>query len=165
MYHYRFTSSWKMETPREKLWELVDHFEDIDFWQGVTFAKVKQTDDAQGIGDEYECTFRTKMLFKLKIFLKVVDKSKPTTFKLRVEGPLAGEGTCYLEELDDGRATLIRCIWEVRLDHSMLRVTNPVMRPVYVWSHNKVMDEGVAGVGRHLQAHVSEASHTTKIYR
>lgn len=154
-----------METTREQLWELVDHFEDIDFWQGVSFAKVKQTGDTNGVGDEYECTFRTKMLFTLKILLKVADKSKPNQFKLMVEGPLAGEGTCYLEELDDGQATLIRCVWEVRLDHSMLRMSNPVMRPVYVWSHNKVMDEGVAGVGRHLQARVSEASHITKIYR
>lgn len=154
-----------METTREQLWELVDHFEEIDFWQGVTFAKVKQTKDVGGIGDEYECVFRTKMLFKLKIRLQVVDKRKPHVFKLLVEGPLAGEGTCYLEELEEGRATLIRCIWEVRLDHSALRVTNPLMRPVYVWSHNKVMDEGVAGVGRHLQARVSEASHITKIYR
>ncbi|MGV7114772.1 hypothetical protein [Paenibacillus kyungheensis] len=154
-----------METTREQLWELVDHFEDIDFWQGVSFAKVKQTGDTNGVGDEYECTFRTKMLFKLKILLKVADKSKPNQFKLMVEGPLAGEGTCFLEELDHGQATLIRCVWEVRLDHSMLRMSNPVMRPVYVWSHNKVMDEGVAGVGRHLQARVSEASHITKIYR
>ncbi|MDQ1236857.1 hypothetical protein QE450_004355 [Paenibacillus sp. SORGH_AS306] len=154
-----------METTREQLWELVDHFENIDFWQGVSFAKVKQTGDTNGVGDEYECTFRTKMLFKLKILLKVADKSKPNQFKLMVEGPLAGEGTCFLEELDDGQATLIRCVWEVRLDHSMLRMSNPVMRPVYVWSHNKVMDEGVAGVGRHLQARVSEASHITKIYR
>lgn len=154
-----------METTREQLWELVDHFEDIDFWQGVSFEKIKQTGDENGVGDEYECTFRTKMLFKLKILLKVADKSKPNQFKLMVEGPLSGEGTCFLEELDHGQATLIRCVWEVRLDHSMLRMTNPVMRPVYVWSHNKVMDEGVAGVGRHLQARVSEASHTTKIYR
>ncbi|ANF95310.1 hypothetical protein [Paenibacillus bovis] len=164
-HHYLFVSSWTIGTPREQLWELADHIENIDFWDNVNFEKVEQGSGPEGIGDVFRCTFKTKMLFRLSILLKVTDKQKPDQFTLEVEGPLSGIGTCFMSKTDDGQSTMLRCEWKVRIHHRLLRTANRAMRPVYIWSHDKVMDEGVYGLARQLNAEVTNAHHETTIYR
>ncbi len=164
-HHYLFISSWTVGTSRDRLWEMADHIEEIDCWNNVVFEKVQQGHGSDGIGDVFRCTFKTKMLFHLSIRLKVTDKRKPDQFTLEVEGPLAGTGTCYMKESPDGKQTELRCEWKVRLHHRGLRMMNPVMRPVYTWSHDKVMDEGVQGVAASLNADVSAPHHETIVYR
>lgn len=163
-HHYLFISSWTIGAPRAQLWDMANEIERIDCWKNVVFDKVEHGNGPDGIGDVFRCTFQTKMLFRLSIRLKVVDRRKPNQFTLEVEGPLAGIGTCYMEETEDGRSTFLRCEWKVRLDHGGLRAFNPVLRPIYIWSHDRVMDEGVQGVAASLGATVSDQHHETKVY-
>lgn len=164
-HHYLFISSWTIGAPRDQLWDMTNEIEGIDCWNNVVFEKVEHGAGPDGIGDVFRCTFKTKMLFRLSIHLKVVDRRKPNQFTLEVEGPLAGIGTCYMEQTEDGQSTLLRCEWKVRLHQSGLRALNPVLRPVYIWSHDRVMDEGVQGVAESLNATVSNRHHETTIYR
>ncbi len=164
-HHYLFISSWTISTASDRLWKMADQIEAIDCWDNVVFDKVKHGQGVDGIGDVFRCTFKTKMLFPLSIYLTVTDKRKPDQFTLEVEGPLAGTGTCFMKQSPDGAQTELRCEWKVRLHHAGLRLMNPLLRPVYTWSHDKVMDEGVHGVAASLGAEVSAPHHETIVYR
>jgi hypothetical protein len=64
-----------------------------------------------------------------------------------VRGDLDGTATLCLGEAPDG--TEVTLAWEVRLAHPVLRVVEPLARPLLVWGHNWVVDEGIEAFAAH----------------
>jgi len=148
MGHYRFVSSWMLETDLKTLWQLIDNFEQADCWQNCTFCKIKEGDSGNGVGDMYLSMFRANWIYRLSFITTVTRKYEPHLLELEASGELEGRGVWSFQE--QGNNTEICFVWEVRTTKRWMNIGAPLFRRAFKRSHDRIMQGGVQDICRHL---------------
>src|SRR5262249_41902590 len=84
--------------------------------------------------------------YKVRFNMRTVRVEPPSLIEGHADGELSGTGRWTLTS--EGTGTRVRYDWIVEVTKPWMRLLAPLLRPVFAWNHNKVMEWGRAGLER-----------------
>lgn len=151
MLHYEFCTRWVIAAPLQSVWEAIEDPELWPRWWGaVRTAEVLEQGGDGGAGQRVRYAFRSELPYTLSFESVVRDVGSPHTLVADVYGDLEGEGRWDVAE--EGGVTVLDCTWNVRTTKPMMNVLAPLLRPVFVWNHHRMMRRGGEGLARRVGA-------------
>ncbi len=142
---YEFRSVWRLEAPVEKVWEQILHSEHWpEWWPYVVRVVELDPGGENGIGNvrhyEFTCPYRYKLSFQLKL----TDREEYRYLRGIATGNLEGEGEWIFRPVTGGCE--VECRWEVKPKVAWMRWLHFLLRPVFVYNHERVMEAGERGL-------------------
>lgn len=100
------------------------------------------------VGSTFSCTWRSPVGYKLKTNIKIDDVKHQKFVSLISTGDLDGSVTCTLA--GDSDKTTIEIDWQVDTRRKWMNTLRPILKPIFIASHHKVMDSGLHGFNKYL---------------
>jgi uncharacterized protein YndB with AHSA1/START domain len=148
---YRFLTTWIVDAPIERVWEVVHAIERWpDWWPGVRSVAELHPAAGSGEGAVYSHVWRSRIPYAVRFDVTVVEVRRPYLIAASAEGGLAGTGTFRLFEAPVG--TAVTYDWAVRTTKAWMNAIAPVARPLFAWNHHAVMKQGGVGLAKVLGA-------------
>lgn len=148
---FLLVSQWRLDAPRESVWRVLKtptHWP--RWWKFVAAVEELATGDSEGVGAKHRVSWTSRLPYRVNLETEVVEAQPQQLIRLKAEGDVSGEGCWRLSDLD--RGTRAEYTWRVAVDKAWMRALAPLLRPVFAWNHNAVMDEGERGLRRYLEA-------------
>ena len=148
---FLLVSNWRLAVPRADVWTVLKTPTLWPKWWRFV-ARVDELDhgDSDGVGAKHRVSWTSRLPYRVNLETEVVETQPEQLIRLHAEGDVRGEGCWRLSDLDGGCAA--EYTWRVSLDRAWMRVLAPILRPVFAWNHNAVMDEGERGLKRYLES-------------
>lgn len=147
--HYRFESIWALDAPTRDVYMLLLNPGDTTSTSMVK-SRVLDSGGPDGRGRRAEYRIRSPLLYSIRLTAEVVEVDPPTRLQSVVDGDLAGTGTYHLSA--EGEFTRVRFDWNVRTTKGWMNLLGPIGKPLFVWAHDRVMDELIRAMAHHLDA-------------
>ena len=149
---YSFITVWELRnTSLEEAWKTIKAVDDWpQWWKGVEEVKALKEGDADGIGKVSSFTFKSALPYRLTFESELVQLEAYRLMKGKAKGELEGTGT-WLFELK-GDVVHIEYHWQVRTTKPWMNLLSPVLKPVFKWNHDVVMQWGLEGLIKRLHA-------------
>lgn len=147
---FEFVSRWELSAPRQPVWEaLVDFNQWPVWWPGL--KKVVETihGGPDGVGQKATAVWRGPVGYSLKMSIEAVERVHPDYLRGEASGDVVGMGVWRLGTTEDGW-TSIEFDWNVRANRKWMEALAPIARPIFVSSHDHVMQGGAEGLATHL---------------
>ena len=149
MAHYRFLSTWLLETSRARAWEVLqDPLRWPEWWRGVERVSELDGGDGRRLGSSYRIAWRSRIPYELEFDFTVRTIDEPCCMAGEAGGELEGSGTWRLFEQNG--ITAVVYDWDVATTKSWMRLLAPLARPVFEYNHDVVMRWGGEGLARRL---------------
>ena len=149
---YSFVSAWTIAAPPEDVWEFIgDPLRWKLFWPGLEDARLLDEDP----GNVYEFVFKSFLPFRLTFRGRMTSKEPPRRLVIETQGQLEGVGAIDLEPRLDG-STYARMTWNTRSTLLWMNLAAPLMRGLFEWNHDLLMERAREGLARRLGAPVIE---------
>lgn len=144
---YRFVTRWRLHAPREEVFAVLTDSKSLARWWPSVYRRVDQIaaprgDD--GVGKELHVITQGWLPYRLSWGLRVVDYEPPSALAFEANGDFTGSGRWTLA--DDGDATVVEYVWDVRANKPLLRYLSPLLRPVFVQNHRWAMARGLESI-------------------
>ncbi|MDC7121024.1 hypothetical protein OMK64_05695 [Cellulomonas fimi] len=154
---YVLTSDWRVGAPLARCWDVLADpaLTWPQWWPHLRTRDVRPVDGL--VGSSATLLFRTPLGYALRVALVVESAQPQRRVLVRASGDLVGHGDVVLEALDPAR-TRIGVVWDVRTARAWMNATAPLLAPVFVASHARVMRLGERGLDRHLTATAARAA-------
>ena len=158
MADYRFLTTWIVDAPIERVWDVIYAIERWpSWWPGVERVTELHHGEGDGVGTVYRHVWRSKIPYAVRFDVTVVEVRRPSLIAATAEGGLAGTGIFRLFEAPLG--TAVTYDWRVRTTKRWMNAVAPLGRPLFAWNHHAVMKQGGLGLARQLDARlVAQAS-------
>ena len=147
MSRYSFLTIWLLEAPRRAAWDVLA---DVEAWPGwwpaVERAEELDPGDEHRVGSRYRVRWRAPIGYAVEFDFTVDQADAPRLMAGRARGDLEGTGVWRLFE--EGGTTAVTYEWQVRTTKRWMNALGPLPRPLFRWSHDRVM----AGGGEALAA-------------
>ena len=151
MARYGFLTTWILEAPIERVWDvLYDAARWPEWWRGVIRTEVLDG------GSLWRTTWRSRLPYELDFEFEILETARPHFLLGRARGELAGEGRWRLFEHEG--LTASTWDWEVETTAAWMNALRPVAKPVFAWNHHWVMRRGAEGLARELGARLVAAT-------
>jgi Polyketide cyclase / dehydrase and lipid transport len=156
MSKFHLITDWQFNASREAVWQLLAAPEEWpSWWRAVKSVEPIADGDADGVGAVRRMTWsamawQTALPYTLTFDMRTTRVEPMTRIEGEAEGELSGVGRWGI--WPDGRHTRVRYEWIVDLEAPRLRFVEPLLRPVFVWSHNTAMGWGFKGLVAKLAA-------------
>jgi uncharacterized protein YndB with AHSA1/START domain len=148
---YRFLTTWVVDAPIERVWEVIYDIERWpEWWPGVERVTKRLHGAGNGEGTVYAHVWRSRIPYAVSFDVTVTHVRPPHLIEARAEGELRGTGTFRLFEGPLG--TAVTYDWAVATTRRWMNAVAPLARPVFAWNHHAVMKNGGAGLARVLGA-------------
>jgi len=148
MAEYHLVSTWQIQAPIERVWEIYHAERWPAWWKYVTGVDELEPGAADGVGKRLRLLFRTRLPYTLGFDVQVTRVQPPSRLEARATGELDGTGRWTLTSADGG--TLVRHDWDVRTIRRWMNLLAPAARPVFRWNHDVLMRAGGEGLARRL---------------
>jgi hypothetical protein len=153
MADYEFVTVWRVEAPRERVWDAIYRSNDWPvWWRGVERVVEVVPGDERGVGSLRRYTWKSKLPYRLTFDMRTVRVEPLLLIEGAAEGELTGTGRWQFG--GDETATVVRYDWRVRTTKPWMNAVSPVARPLFAWNHDVVMGWGAEGLARRLGARV-----------
>jgi len=147
---YEYLSHWHLAAPVEAVWTALTEVESWPaWWPHVRRVQTLRAGDADGLGALRRITWGTRLPYGFTLEVEATQMQRHRRLRARARGDLQGEGLWELHD-EDGIATSARYTWRLDLNTRWMRMTAPLMAPVFRWNHEGVMRGGAEGLARHL---------------
>ena len=154
---YEFLTTWCLDAPIERVYEVLREARDYPrWWPSARSVEVLAEGDERGVGQVDRYTWRSALPYSVRFDACVTRVEGPHLIEATVTGDLEGRGAWRLFE---GRGTAVVFEWRVRTTPTWMNVLGPVARPAFVWNHDRVMAAGGAGLARELGVALLASSH------
>ncbi|PMR76554.1 SRPBCC family protein [Billgrantia endophytica] len=149
MAEFRFVTTWRIGAPISDVYEvLTDSPHWPDWWSSVADVRLLAAGDEEGIGRAYRYTWKSRLGYRLRFDIRVTRVKVPSLIEGVASGDVKGVGSWQLVE--EGRITRVRYVWEVRTMRRWMNLFARVARPLIIWNHHAVMQDGAEGLAQHL---------------
>ncbi|HET9675181.1 MAG TPA: SRPBCC family protein [Gaiellaceae bacterium] len=149
MADYSFLTTWIVDAPIERVWDVIYATERWPaWWPGVLSVTELHHADGNGEGTIYRHVWRSTIPYSVRFDVTVVEVQRPNLIAATAEGGLAGTGTFRLFEAALG--TAVTYDWRVRTTKAWMNAIAPLARPVFAWNHHAVMKRGGRGLAKVL---------------
>lgn len=146
---FHLVTEWRLNAPVERVWALltaVEHWP--SWWSAVKCVDLIDAGDETGVGALRRMTWRTALPYALTFDIRTTKVEPMTLIEGQASGELDGLGRWTMRA--EGEVTHVRYDWIVAVSKPWMRLFAPVLRPVFAWNHDKVMDWGLTGIRRQL---------------
>jgi uncharacterized protein YndB with AHSA1/START domain len=148
---YRFSTTWVLEAPIDRVWDVLSENERWpEWWRGAESVEVLEPGDPDRVGELASYTWRARLPYRLAMDIRTTVVERPVLCEGRVTGELEGLGRWRLEE-DAGRTT-VTFEWQVVTTRRWMNALAPLARPVFARNHDWVMRNGEKGLARRVSA-------------
>ncbi|HEU0024924.1 MAG TPA: SRPBCC family protein [Thermoleophilaceae bacterium] len=149
MAQYSFLTTWLIEAPRERAWDVIeDTLRWPEWWRGVVRVDELATGAADRVGARFAIEWRSRLPYPLEFEFTVDSVERPVSMAGTAVGELAGRGHWRLFE--EGGTTAVVYDWQVATTKRWMNLLAPVARPVFEYNHDVVMGWGGVGLARRL---------------
>lgn len=146
---YALTSEWVLAAPVERVWAVLAAPEDWPQWWPYLEAVARvRPGDAQGIGAVWRYVWSSPLHYRLAFDMTTTAVTRPALIEGVASGALCGVGRWQLR--GDPTTSYVRYDWLVSAGRRWMRALAPLLAPVFVWSHDRVMAAGARGLARRL---------------
>jgi uncharacterized protein YndB with AHSA1/START domain len=154
---YRFLTTWLLDAPRERVWDVIFDAERWpEWWRGVERMTVERRGDESGVGGLWRSEWRSVLPYTLVFRFELIRVERPSLLQGRATGELDGTGTWRLYEGEHGTASTWE--WLVSTTEAWMNLAGPLGRPVFAWNHHRIMRWGAEGLARRLGCRLVGAS-------
>lgn len=149
MKQYHFITSFSLFSPVTKIWEvLIDFAEWKSWWKGVKEISLSNT---------IPPVIKLKIgvpFYYLAINLHVKEIVPGKKISLIATGDLVGTGEfSFVEEIEKTKITFT---WDVATTKLWMNLSEPLLRPVFTFSHNTVMQWFIKGLAKKVKTNAQE---------
>ena len=152
-------SRWRLDCSIEAAWQCLCAVRDWSRWWPQVLTAETDGDDCTGatprVGRSARLEWRTGLGYGLRLRLTTTGVLAPFELEGVVEGDLDGHGLWLLEP-QARHGVRITYRWDVQLNRPWMRLSAPLLRPLFARNHFSVMRDGANGMARHLGCCVSE---------
>ena len=149
MAHYEFLTTWCVDVPIERVFEVLgDSAAYPEWWKGVTAVEMLERGDANGIGERARFSWRSTLPYTLQFESRKTRVEPPHLIEGHASGELEGVGTWHLFAGPDATAVLYS--WRVRTTKQWMNALGPLPRRAFRWNHDRVMRQGGSGLAERL---------------
>jgi hypothetical protein len=146
---YRFVTRWQFEAPIQAVWDAVsDLFTYPKWFPYFSDVSVTNRGGPDDIGSVYRVKVSTKLPYSLAFDLETVRREPPRLLDAKSTGQLEGSGIWELSE--QGMVTTAVYHWNVRTTRRWMNASAPLLRPLFVWNHGKLMDAAGENLAKYL---------------
>jgi len=147
---FHLETQWELAAPPMAVWDALVRPEDWPrWWRAVEKVEVLEPGDASGLHAYRRFTWRTALPYAITFNMRTTLIEPLAIIEGQADGELDGTGRWTLSPANGG--TLVRYDWIVDLTKPWMRALAPLLRPVFTWNHNKVMEWGREGLARKLE--------------
>jgi uncharacterized protein YndB with AHSA1/START domain len=119
------------------------------WWPGVAAVQRPLGEQQEGaVGAVAAIDWKSPLGYRFCVTATTLHVDRPRSIEARVEGDLHGHGLWVLEPRAGGVDVVYR--WDLELRRPWMRRWAWLLRPLFAWSHFRVVRQGVAGLARHL---------------
>ena len=142
-------SRWTLGAPPEAVWRLLSTPEDWPQWwrylRSVTLLRAGADD---GFGAQRRFLWSSPLGYGLGLDITTTRVARPHQLEGRAGGDLDGVGTWRLAACE--RGTCVSYRWDVDLRKHWMRLAAPLLAPLFIWNHHRVMRAGARGMAQRL---------------
>ncbi len=151
MASYSFLTTWLLEAPRERVWEVLrDTAGWPAWWRGVVRVEQRGEPRSDGVGGRHLVEWRSRVPYSVEFEFEVERVEAPLRMEGHASGDLDGRGCWRLYE--EGGVTAVVYEWDVRTTKAWMNLVAPIARPIFEWNHDAVMRCGGQGLAQHLRS-------------
>lgn len=151
MTSYRLVSCWHIAAPLPLVFDnIADSLCWPQWWYGVESVSELFAGDAQGVGSLRRYVWQGHLPYRLCFDARATRIEKPAVLEAVVSGDLEGDGRW--EFAHEAGVTMIRHEWRVRSTRPWMNILAPLVRPLLVRNHRRLMRYGAQGLAYKLQA-------------
>lgn len=136
---YRFDSTWRVRAEPEAVWDLLHDLEAWPRW----WREIHESERV----DEDTAEVRVRSVLPYDLHLRLTrerDDAQARVLEARIERDLEGWARFTLRRAPAG--TLLRYEQAVVVRKPLMRALAPVVRPLFVWNHSRMMRSGERGL-------------------
>jgi hypothetical protein len=147
---YRFSSSFTLEAPRERVHDVLVDLEFYAEWWPQVRAVAKIDDDHAIV------VCRSTLPYDLELELSAVSRDLGL-LEVGIDGPIRGWARYHLDEQSPG-VTSLDFEQEVRAEAPSFVLASYVAKPLLVWNHHRMMVGAEQGLKERLQSRAASAA-------
>lgn len=146
---FHLVTVWTLDASQEEIWKaLVESEHWPDWWPTVKRVELLDPGGENGIGSIRRLTWSTALPYDI-VFETTTTRVEPmTVIEARARGELDGIGRWTLTP--DGDRCAARYDWIVTVTKPWMVRLAFLLRPVFAWNHNQVMERGRRGLEAYL---------------
>ena len=139
---YAFLTEWRIEAPRELIYDILVAGEDLPRWWPDVYLSAEADGPAGGsaIGTRIRLHTRGWLPYTLRWTAETVRAERPSGFEIRATGDFDGRGIWAFEQ--QGPETYCRFDWRLRAEKPILRYLSFALKPIFRWNHRWAMARG-----------------------
>ena len=145
---YSFVTRWRFRAPIEQVWDALNTPERYPEWWPCILEYRKLTPELTGVGARAERVVKGRLPYVLRYRTTITQHEPPRVIAYDAEGELAGKGRFVLAE--DGDWTNVTFYWDVQTTGRWMNLLAPLLKWLFAWNHNWVMDRGERGLAAWL---------------
>jgi hypothetical protein len=146
---YSFLTTWCVEAPVQRVWDVIFEVERYpEWWPGVRKVSELAPGDEHGLGALHRLEWRSKLPYSLEFDMRVTRTEPPYLLEGQASGELEGSGVWRLYEGAAGTAVVYS--WDVSTTRRWMNRIAPLARPAFEWNHDYVMRNGAHGLAKKL---------------
>ena len=149
-------SRWRLETTRERLWELLSRPQTWpQWWPHLAHIEPLAAGNSDGIGASHRFLWRSGLGYEFSLDITTTRSLRLREIEGVATGDLRGIGLWVIEE-DAPGAVRLTYRWDVQLAKPWMRFCAPLLRPVFAWRHFAVMGSGARGMAQRLDCRLGD---------
>jgi len=149
---YHFVTEWDIEAPAQAVWDAIANpLEWPRWWRGVIELAEVSAGDGRGIGSVLHYVWRSRLPYNLVFDMRTTRVEPFRALEGVATGELAGAGRWRFDSRGP-TSTHVRYEWDIVTTKAWMNLLAPILRPLFEWNHDVVMEWGREGLVRLLRA-------------
>lgn len=149
---YEYHSRWLIAAPIDVVWTALTEVETWpQWWPYVRHVETLKRGDATGLGAIRRIAWGSRLPYGFTLDVECTEVRHERLLRGRARGHLEGEGVWTLAAQGEQR-TEVRYTWTLDVNRPWMKLTAPLMAPVFRWNHEGVMRGGERGLVRWVGA-------------
>lgn len=146
---FHLVTKWTVDASVEDVWRVLSTPETWpDWWPSVKRVDLLREGDEAGVGAVRWMTWSTALPYALAFEMQTVRVEPLSIIEGRASGELEGVGRWTLQA--EGSRCSVRYDWIVAVTKPWMVRFSFILKPIFSWNHDVVMERGRRGLVRHL---------------
>ncbi len=149
MAEYSFITTWQLNQPVERVWGAINAAEDYPrWWPNILSYECLTPDNPRGVGAQGKRVVHGILPYSLEYVTTITKSDCPRELAFDAVGDLVGHGRFVFRPHRDGTEVII--YWDVTTQGRWLNRLSPLLKWLFAWNHNYVMQRGEKGLAAWL---------------